>query len=398
MTIGVRATPRTRMARPGAQRSVIPLFPTLWPHMLRGRAGTAWPFPIEWPHARELYLARYGIYEAVKTLGLAGREVLFPAFFHSVELDALVAAGARPRFFPVGDDLRVDPDTIVERIGPSTAALYLIHYAGFAGTVDALSQVCRERGLVLIEDCAHALLSSAGDRPLGSFGDAAVFSLPKVVPVPNGGIVVYRVGRAGDAMRRERPPRIAVGAHAASSILLNLQMRGIRGSRRLRESLIRLGRAAFRAAGVDQMPTGTPVFNPSCLALTMSSVSRRILSSQNFSSIVQRRRRNYQRLRDRVGDLAPPMTPADLPPGVSPLFYPFLTDDRDLVMRRLTARGIEIGEFWPEWHAAVPRHEFPEVDRLRGRALWLPCHQDLTDAAIDRLARAVREALGEVSA
>ena len=395
MTIEARAAPRSGLKRPAAEGAVIPLFPTLWPHMLHGRANTAWPFPIEQPHARYVYLARYGIYEAVRRLGLAGREVLFPAFFHSVELDALVAAGARPRFFPVGDDLRVDPDAVKALIGRSTAAVCVIHYAGFPGTVETLSELCRERGLLLIEDCAHALLSSAGDRPLGSFGDAAIFSLPKVVPVPNGGVAMVRTGWPDPSKTRKRPLGVAVAAHAGSSLLLNFQMRGITGSRLLRASLIGLGKLAFRSAGIDHMPTGTPVFEPACLELTMSALSWRVLASQDFAGIVRRRRRNYRRLQERLTAVAPPMV-GDLPPGVSPLFYPFLVDDREAVQARLTARGIEIGEFWPDWPAGVPRHEFPQVERLRRAALWLPCHQDLTVPAIDRLAEAVVDVFREV--
>jgi selenocysteine lyase/cysteine desulfurase len=392
MTIGVRPAARPGAARSELDRAIVPLFPTLWPHMLRGRPRTRWPFPIDQEQTRSVYLARYGIYDAVQSLGLAGREVLFPAFFHSVELDALVAAGARPRFFPVGDDLRVDPDALEALIGPSTAAVYLIHYAGFPGTVEAVSDLCRERGLLLMEDCAHSLLSSQGDRPLGSFGDMAVFSLPKVVPVPNGGLATLRAGWPDRPHPPRRPLAAAVAGHTGSSLLLNFQMRGIPGTSLLRRSMIGLGKAAFRRAGIDHMPTGTPVFDHACLALTMSSLSWRVLASQDFAEIVRRRRRNYRRLQDRLRDVAPPML-GDIPPGVSPLFYPFLTDDRERLQARLAARGIEIGEFWPDWPAAVPRHEFPDVERLRRRALWLPCHQDLTVQAIDRLADAVDDVL-----
>src|SRR5205814_8309339 len=122
MTVEARLAPRARLAQTEADRATAPLFPTLWPHMLLGRARTVWPFPLQRAGARNVFLARYGIYEAARALGLSGREVLFPAFFHSVELDALVAAGVRPRFFPVRDRLRVDPADIATRIGPSTAA------------------------------------------------------------------------------------------------------------------------------------------------------------------------------------------------------------------------------------------------------------------------------------
>jgi len=362
--------------------------------LLDGRSAPAWPFPFTHPGARFPYLARYGIYQAAQEFGLAGREILFPAFFHCVELDALIAAGVRPRFFPVGQGLRVDAADVAARIGPETAAVYLIHYGGFPGPVDDLSELCRERGLLLIEDCAHALLSNLGDRPLGSFGDAAVFSLPKVVPAPNGGIVVMRGGWRLPVPNGKRPSLAAVGARTVSSVLHNFEMRGVAGSATLRRAAVGLGKAAFRTAGVDHMPTGTPEFEPSRLGLTMSRLSWRVLANQDFSHIVERRRRNYRRLHDQLSDLIPSMCEG-LPAGVSPLFYPFQVDARQAVLDRLGARGVEIGEFWPEWHPAVPRNEFPEVDHIRRTALWLPCHQDLTDDAVDRLAGEVRRAVLE---
>lgn len=396
MTIAARPAPKSRRSGRDADRSFAPLFPTLWPSMLRGRRTTVWPFPIRHPKARFVYLARYGIYEAAQALGLAGQEILFPAFFHSVELDAILAAGVRPRFFPVRDRLRVDPGDVAAQIGPTTAAVYLIHYGGFPGSVDAIHQLCRERGLLLIEDCAHALLSNRGEQPLGSFGDAAVFSFPKVVPVPNGGVVMIRGGWPDRYDRRKRPSRVAVGAHTCSSLLLNLQMRGITGSRRLRDAAIAFGRAAFRAAGADPMPTGTPIFDPACVDLTMSAIAWRVLEHQDYTEVVRRRRRNYLQLLDRLGDLVPPIFDG-LPVGVSPLFYAFQVDERDAVLARLKARRVEIGEFWPEWHSAVPRQEFAQVERLRRTALWLPCHQDLTPLAVDRLADAVEDVVWEVA-
>src|SRR5438874_12954526 len=164
MTVEARLAPRARLAQAEADRATVPLFPTLWPHMLLGRARTVWPFPLQRAGARNVFLARYGIYEAARALGLSGREVLFPAFFHSVELDALVAAGALVRFFPVSRRLGIDPDEVAARIGPRTAAVYVIHYGGFPTAIRELRDLCRTHGLALIEDCAHALLSYADDQ------------------------------------------------------------------------------------------------------------------------------------------------------------------------------------------------------------------------------------------
>lgn len=397
MTMDVQVAISSAPARPPRDLVIATLFPTLWPSMLLGRrpATGAWPFPIDHPQARYPYLARYGIYRAAHALGLAGRDILFPAFFHCVELDALLAAGVRPRFYPVGENLSVDVEQIAARIGPSTAAVYLIHYAGFPGPVEALGALCREHGIALIEDCAHALASHVGDRPLGSFGDAAVFSLPKVVPVPNGGIVLIRGGWPDSNGTLRRPSTAAVAGRTVSAVLQNLAMRRVAGSGALRRAAVRAGKAAFRTAGIDHMPTGTPEFHRSHVGFVMSPVAWRVLRSQDFPTVVERRRRHYLRLQERLGDLIPPMVGSPAA-GVTPLFYPFQVDHRDALLKELKTRGVEIGEFWPDWHPVAPRQEFPQVDRIRRTALWLPCHQDLTMAAVDRLAGILEEAVVKV--
>ncbi len=72
-----------------------------------------------------------------------------------------------------------------------TRAIVVIHEYGYPhpGLAELLG-VARERGIPLIEDCAQSLDSRLDGRPLGSFGDAAIFSLPKVLPVAAGGVLV----------------------------------------------------------------------------------------------------------------------------------------------------------------------------------------------------------------
>src|SRR5947199_8472920 len=91
MTVEARLAPRARLAQAEADRATVPLFPTLWPHMLLCRARTVWPFPLQRAGTRNVFLARYGTYEAGRPLCLSGREVLFPSFFQSVVLDVWVA-------------------------------------------------------------------------------------------------------------------------------------------------------------------------------------------------------------------------------------------------------------------------------------------------------------------
>jgi dTDP-4-amino-4,6-dideoxygalactose transaminase len=47
---------------------------------------------------------------------------------------------------------------------------------GHLADMDAVMEVCDELGLLLVEDCAHALGARWGDRTIGTFGAAAAFS------------------------------------------------------------------------------------------------------------------------------------------------------------------------------------------------------------------------------
>lgn len=377
-------------ARSGLLASALP---ALRPGMLlpRRRRG-ALPFPFDDPGVRYFYYARNGIYALARLWNLAGKEVLFPAYFHGVELEALLEAGVRPRFYPVDERMRVDPAEVERRIGPDTRAIYLIHYVGFPGPVEELREVCDRRGLLLVEDCALALLSCLGDRPLGTFGDAAVFCLYKTLPTPNGGALVIRGGGPIGLPEGDPPPLAATFAHAASSLLVGFEVSGGATGRAVRRVGRGLGHAAVRFAGLPRVPTGTPHFDRSRVGLAMSRLSRRVIEAQDFPAIVERRRRNYFHFLGRLRDLATPVF-GELPVGVCPLFFPFPVRDKQTVLARLRARGVEAVDFWRVGHPAVPPGSFPGVDELRQTVIELPCHQDLEPSAVDRMAAIVREAV-----
>jgi dTDP-4-amino-4,6-dideoxygalactose transaminase len=91
-------------------------------------------------------------------------------------------------------------------------------------------------------------------------------------------------------------------------------------------------------------------------------------------------------------DVAPPIT-GELKPGICPLFYPLVIDDKASAMARLLARGVETVDFWRMRHPSIPLGAFPEVDRLRETVLELPVHQDLSPADAEHVAFCMRELL-----
>lgn len=81
--------------------------------------------------------------------------------------------------------------SISRRIEPATRVVLLVHEFGYAHPqLERLACELAERNIVLIEDCAHVRgLTLPCGRSVGSFGDYALFSLPKVSPVSAGGLL-----------------------------------------------------------------------------------------------------------------------------------------------------------------------------------------------------------------
>lgn len=365
--------------------------PRLKPGMLFPRSNaTAAAFPFNAPNVQYVHFARNAIYFIAQQMGLVGAEVLFPAYFHGVELEALIAAGVRPRFFAVHSGMRVDPEDIIGALTPQTRAVYLIHYAGFPGPAEAVRDICSERGLLFIEDCALALLSKSGDTPLGSYGDAAVFCIYKTLPTPDGGAMVLKDGRLD--IQGVPTSFLGTARQTAAAMLTHLEAQGGPVVRTLARTAKAAGRAATRPRAADWVDVGTQNFDVSDVHLMMSDISHRIVAAQDFEAIVAARRRNYLHLKGLLSSLAPPVH-ASLPEGVCPLFFPFATPRKRELWTHLRRSGVQSVLFWLGGELGPARGEYPEVDVLRETILELPCHQDMTADDIERLARTVHEAM-----
>jgi dTDP-4-amino-4,6-dideoxygalactose transaminase len=366
----------------------VPSLPALDPRLLLGRAPPA-RFPLDRlgrAGAHLFYLARAGVHHAVRHL-LDGRSgtVLMPAYHHGVEVEAVRSAGARIAFYRVDGHMQADLDDLW-RQARGAQLVYLTHFAGFAQPAAQVSAVCQERGLRLIEDCALALFSAdSRGRPLGSWGDAAVYCLYKSLPVPHGGLLLCS---GMPAPATAAPPLASTLHHLAGQLLSQLELRAPTVGGALRYAARSASRGAARL--VENVQTGTMHLTPRDLALGASSLATALLSRFDRERIVARRRRNFQRLAAQLEHTFP-VVGAPLPAGTCPLFVPVLVDDKRTLLGALHARGVDAVDFWSSGDPACDLDRFPEVAALRRHVLELPCHQSLDDHAIDRLAQVVNE-------
>lgn len=116
-----------------------------------------------------------------------GDEVILPSFTFVSTANAIVLRGAVPIFVDIdAATLNIDPVQVAEAVTPRTKAIFAVHYAGFPADMDALAEIARAHGLVLVEDAAQALGSTYKGRPAGSLGDLGAFSFHETKNVISG--------------------------------------------------------------------------------------------------------------------------------------------------------------------------------------------------------------------
>jgi dTDP-4-amino-4,6-dideoxygalactose transaminase len=154
-------------------------------------------------HAVTASRGRMAFYYILKALDLPpGSEIVFPALTFWVVPAMALAAGYKPVFAdvdPVTFDL--DPAALERAITPATRAVVPTHIYGLPCDMDEILEIARRHRLAVIEDCAHALGATYRGRPVGTLGDAALFSFQVLKPLNTfGGGMAYT--RRADLGRR----------------------------------------------------------------------------------------------------------------------------------------------------------------------------------------------------
>ncbi len=104
-------------------------------------------------------------------------EVILPSFTFTSTANAFVLRGARPVFVDIREDtLNIDERLIESAVGPKTKVICPVHYAGVGCEMDAISAVASKHDLTVVEDAAHAIMSTYKGRPLGSIAPLAIYS------------------------------------------------------------------------------------------------------------------------------------------------------------------------------------------------------------------------------
>lgn len=128
----------------------------------------------------------------------ANDEVIVPTQTFFANLSSVINSGAKPVFCDTDDNFLLSYSDLEKKITDKTKAVVIVHFSGaISQDIFKIKQLCQEKNIVLIEDCAHAhgAYATDTDRKIykaGSIGDYGCFSFfsTKIMTTGEGGMIV----------------------------------------------------------------------------------------------------------------------------------------------------------------------------------------------------------------
>ncbi len=130
---------------------------------------------------------------AMAAMGIgAGDEVIMPAFTFVASFEAVLSMGAVPVLVDIDSSLTLSPAAVKAAITPKTKCVMPVHMCGSMADLDALQAICKEHGLLLLEDACQSIGGTYKGKALGTIGDAGTFSFDfvKTITCGEGGVVM----------------------------------------------------------------------------------------------------------------------------------------------------------------------------------------------------------------
>lgn len=343
---------------------------------------------------------RAAIYQALLQLQLPpGSTVLVPTYHCPTMVAPVLLAGLKVAYFGLQADGLPKLATIDAVTAGKTKALLVSHYFGLARSLAEVRRWCDERGIALIEDCAHCYFGNAGERPVGGWGDFSTASLSKFLPVPECGLLasahrpIANLRLAAPSLKAQLKGWVDVlelatkykrfkGMNCALTFLFRLKNSGLHpeAEAEVTPAVAADGTAMAMMRGCDMARIAQA---PLQASMTLKSVLPRgriiIRRQQNFAC--------YARYFDSVQGARPlfPVTSASTS-EIAPYVFPLWVDNADPVYHALRAQALPVFR-WDRIWPGTPMLD-SDVGPLWSRhVLQLLCHQDLSEADIGRTAQ-----------
>lgn len=308
-------------------------------------------------------------------------EVIVPAYTCYSVAASIARAGLRPRLCDIdADTLGICPAALERCDFTRVLAVTCSNLYGIPDALAAIERIARERRVFMLDDAAQALGATLADRPVGSFGDAGLYSFDKgkIICTMQGGAIVCPNGDLNETLS------LLVAALPDSSLAESLYRFAQLPiyALCLRPSLYELVRKlSFLGLGRTVYETGYPIARLGALQAGVGAELAGRLAALN-----EQRRGNAARLSEALADLPGVHLPRELPHSKSvyarfPVRVPAAM--RDELVRKLDHVGIGATASYPRPLADVPeiaamlRDPQSDVSRARevaSQIVTLPTH------------------------
>jgi len=186
-----------------------------------------------------------------------GDEVIIPSLTFVADVNVVNLVGATPKLADATslDDWNMSVESIEKQITEKTKAVIVVHYAGYpCRDIMAISQLCRDKGIGLIEDVAHAPGATVDGKVCGTFGDVGCFSFfsNKNLSIGEGGMVStldVELDKKLGYLRSHGMTTLTLDRHKGRAITYDVAQSGL--NYRMDEM-----RAAIGSVQLDKLPSG----------------------------------------------------------------------------------------------------------------------------------------------
>ena len=271
-----------------------------------------------------------------------GDEVITTSMTAEPTNTTILQVGAVPVFADVDPgNGNLSPAAVESAITPRTRAILVVHYAGYPVDLRGIRAIADRHGVQLIEDCAHALGARFDDRPIGTIGDSAIFSLQAIkhMTTVDGGVLTVKDAAQLPLARRLRWFGLTKGVPRT------------------------------------EVDITTPGFKYNMNNVTATIGLQQL---QHIGKVIDAHVANG-RFYDQALAGIPGLAPASVVPGAAPSYwlYTLLADDSDDVERRLAAINVSASKLHRPNHFhsvfAPHRRPLPQLDEFYRRLVHIPC-------------------------
>jgi len=297
--------------------------------------------------------------------------ILMPSFLPAKLNRITVAADCTPIFYEIDTRCNFNPLEIKSLIDKNTICIFAVHYFGRPANIFSLREIADKYNIPLIEDCAHVLYGELNRKPLGSIGDYAIFSVRKMLVLPDGGyLTVNRDGSDFKPSYNGRVRSLYTISKVSQSRIKYIYFHLTGG-----KDLLHLAKKPERGY-ID-------LNRKSKLNIKkISHISSGLTKTADINKHVEIRRRNYTCLLNALKEFSflKPLY-NDLPVNWTPYSLPVLATniDRDLLQTELLKSGISCGCGWPE---SSNNSIFPNTKKLSQSLIEFPIHPYMTEAQL----------------